>query len=131
MPLLLHAAAHYLAPLFNLQVADNLLSMVVPEGASPYLVGFLYFLFLFVFGGGQEEFGWRGYVQQPLQERLGVIPASLLIGVVGGVWHLPLRIMPGEAHGDYPFLAFVPETTSSSVPYALLYNASGQKGNLL
>jgi membrane protease YdiL (CAAX protease family) len=127
LPLVLHAVAHYLAPLLGLQVADNLLSMVVPEGASPYLVGSLYFLFLFVLGGGQEEFGWRGYAQQPLQERLGVIPASLLIGMVWGVWHLPLWIMPGEAHGAYPFLAFAPETTSSSVLYALLYNASGQK----
>ena len=127
LPLAINVVTHYLARLLNLQVADNLVSMVVPEGASPYLVGSLYFVFLFVLGGGQEEFGWRGYVQTPLQERLGIIPASLLIGVVWGVWHLPLWIMPGEAHAAYPFLAFVLETTSSSVLYALLYNASGRK----
>lgn len=127
VPLVVHAVAHYLAPLFNLQVADSLLGMVVPEGVSPWLLVVPIFLFYLVLGGGQEEFGWRGYAQQPLQERFGVIPASLLIGMVWSVWHLPLWVMPGEAHAAYPFLAFLVATTSRAVVYALLYNASGQK----
>lgn len=130
IPLGYHVIAHYLAPLFKLQVANSLLGLAVPEGSSPWTIGFvliLYFLFILVLGGGQEEFGWRGYAQIPLQERYGVIKASLLIGAVWGVWHLPLWIMPGDGHSTYSFLAFLIMIISQAIVYAWLYNASGQK----
>jgi membrane protease YdiL (CAAX protease family) len=82
---------------------------------------------MLLIGGGQEEFGWRGYAQLPLQKRFGVLPASLLIGVIWGLWHLPLWAMPGDRHSTYSFLAFVLMTTSISVVYAGLYNGSGRK----
>jgi membrane protease YdiL (CAAX protease family) len=58
---------------------------------------------------------------------MGVIPASLLIGLVWGIWHLPLWVMPGDGHSTYPFIAFLIMTTSISVVYGWLYNASHQK----
>lgn len=120
VPIIIHAVTHYLAPVFNLEVADTLL-----DGNSPVVL-IPYFFFILFLGGGQEEFGWRGYAQQPLQERFGVIKASLLIGVIWGVWHLPLWVFP-DAQGAYPFPAFVLMTTGVSFVYSLLYNASGQK----
>jgi len=122
IPLAIAAVAHYLAPLFNLQVADTLF----PGSVNPWLMLVPYFFFILFVGGGQEEFGWRGYAQQPLQERYGVIKASLLIGVLWGVWHLPLWAFP-EAQGGYSALAFIIHTTAVSLVYGLLYNASGQK----
>jgi len=82
---------------------------------------------MLLIGGGQEEFGWRGYAQEPLQRKIGVIPASLVIGVIWGLWHLPLWFMRGDLHSAYSFLAFVMMTTSISLLYAWLYNASGKK----
>ena len=120
VPVIIHAVTHYLAPIFSLEVADTLL-----DGNSPVVL-IPYFFFILFIGGGQEEFGWRGYAQQPLQERFGVIKASLLIGVIWGVWHLPLWVFP-DAQGAYSFPAFVLMTTGVSLVYALLYNASGQK----
>jgi membrane protease YdiL (CAAX protease family) len=38
-----------------------------------------------------EEFGWRGFLQKELAP-LGFWPSSLTIGLVWGVWHLPLVI---------------------------------------
>lgn len=125
LPIAIHAIAHYLAPIFGLQVADTLFPPDLP--ASPILIAVPYFFLMLLIGGGQEEFGWRGYAQEPLQERFGVVPASLLIGVIWGVWHLPLWIMPGDGHSTYPFIAFLMMTTSLSLVYGWIYNASGKK----
>ena len=123
VPMVIQAITHYLIPLFGLPVAATLFP---EEAGNPWLLLVPYFLFILIAGGGMEEFGWRGYAQQPLQERYGVIKASLLIGVVWGFWHLPLWVFP-EGQGAYPFPAFVLMTTGVSLVYAYLYNASGQK----
>lgn len=36
-----------------------------------------------------EELGWRGYVLDRLQEKYSVLGASLILGIVWSVWHLP------------------------------------------
>ena len=123
LPLLIQAVAHYLIPLFGLPVADTLFP---EEAGNPWLLMVPYFFFILILGGGIEEFGWRGYAQQPLQERYGVVKASLLIGVIWGFWHLPLWVFP-EAQGAYSFPAFLLMIIGVSLVYAHLYNASGQK----
>jgi len=125
LPIVIHAISHYLAPVMGFEVADTLFPADLP--APPIVMAIPYFFLMLLIGGGQEEFGWRGYAQQPLQERFGIIPASLLIGVVWGFWHLPLWVMPGDGHSTYSFIAFLIMTTSISVVYAWIFNASGQK----
>lgn len=39
-----------------------------------------------------EEYGWRYYFQPLLQKRFGKIPGTLLLGVLWGLWHLPLDV---------------------------------------
>lgn len=125
LPIIIHTISHYLAPLLGFPVAATLFPAELKIPAI--LIAIPYFLLMLIIGGGQEEFGWRGYAQEPLQKRMGVIPASLLIGVLWGLWHLPLWVMPGDGHSTYPFIAFLMMTTSISVIYAWLFNASKQK----
>ena len=125
LPIVIHAIAHYLAPAIGLDVADTLFPADLPVPAIVLAVP--YFFLMLLIGGGQEEFGWRGYAQQPLQERFGVVLASLLIGIIWGFWHLPLWVMPGDGHSTYPFIAFLLMTTSFSVIYGWIFNASGKK----
>jgi membrane protease YdiL (CAAX protease family) len=39
-----------------------------------------------------EEAGWRGFLWRHL-ERIGFVKASLVIGVIWGIWHMPLILM--------------------------------------
>lgn len=125
LPLLIHLIAHYLALAVGLHVAKTLFPAEI--SVAPIVMAIPYFFLMLLIGGGQEEFGWRGYAQEPLQEKIGILPAGLVIGVVWGLWHLPLWFMAGDLHSAYSFLAFVIMTTTISVIYAWLYNQSGQK----
>jgi membrane protease YdiL (CAAX protease family) len=52
-------------------------------------------LFWLVFGPVPEEPGWRGYALDGLQARTSALSASLLLGAVWSLWHLPLFFIPG------------------------------------
>jgi len=126
LPLLGTALAHYLVNYIGI---DTLPANLFPENlAVPVIVLVIpYFFLILIAGGGQEEFGWRGYAQEPLQNRFGILWGSMLLGVVWGVWHLPLWFMPGEGHAYYSFFAFLIYIISTSVSIGWLYNAGGKK----
>lgn len=78
-------------------------------GATAPGVGFLLghigiTAFILLLGGPLgEEPGWRGVALPLLRHRLSPVSASLVLGVVHGLWHLPLyALVPGynEAPGD-------------------------------
>lgn len=52
------------------------------------------FLTYFFTGGANEEWGWRGFALDRLQNRWGPLRASILLGVIWGLWHLPLFFIP-------------------------------------
>lgn len=118
--------AHYVTVLFNI---SNLPVTLIPDdiGVPAIVLVIPYTLLIMFFGGGQEEFGWRGFIQTPLQDQLGVIQASLLIGLLWGFWHAPLWLIEGEGHQYYSFIAFLLYTTTWSVTIGVLYNISGKK----
>jgi membrane protease YdiL (CAAX protease family) len=39
-----------------------------------------------------EEYGWRYFLQSALQERIGKRKGVLLLGVIWGIWHLPINM---------------------------------------
>ncbi len=103
-------------------------SMVPPDLGYPAVIWLIpAFLSMMIFGGGQEEFGWRGYAQRPMQTRLGFLWGSLLLGAIWGLWHLPLWIIPGDPHIYLPFLVFVIFTMAFSVQMLWLFELSGYK----
>ena len=67
LPLVIHVIAHYLAYAVGLDVAQTLFPTEI--SIAPVILAIPYFLLMLVIGGGQEEFGWRGYAQEPLQEK--------------------------------------------------------------
>lgn len=90
--------------------------------------------------GGNEEFGWRGYMLPQLQQSHGALAASLVIGVVWMVWHLPSDFLMTAVGGGTSWsmgrialrLATIPlavvltwlyNSTDGSVLLAMLFHA--------
>jgi uncharacterized protein len=79
---------------------------------------------LFTFG---EEYGWRGYLLPRLLP-LGEIRASVLLGVIWALWHLPLLLAGLNYPGVNIFLAiivFTFVTVALSFTYTWFYVVSG------
>jgi membrane protease YdiL (CAAX protease family) len=50
-----------------------------------------------------EELGWRGFLQGPLIDRLGVTRGLVLLGLVWSLWHLP-ALLAGYNYPQHPVL---------------------------
>lgn len=80
--------------------------------------------------GSMEEPGWRGWLQPLLQERLSPLPAALVLGLIWGVWHLPVILSPAFPQYDASLPAwlsaarFFAQTMAISVILAAILNAS-------
>jgi membrane protease YdiL (CAAX protease family) len=76
-----------------------------------------------------EEIGWRGYALPRLQAGRSALSASLVLGVVWGVYHLPLFFMGQAARPPSLFVPFIVSTIALSVVLSWVYNGTG--GSLL
>lgn len=74
-----------------------------------------------IFGGPLgEEFGWRGYALPAMAAHIGWRWASIILGGIWVLWHLPLLFMAGAAQADVPIVLFVVSTIGLSVVMARL-----------
>ena len=82
------------------------------------------FVFILVLGGPiQEEFGWRGYLLDPLQNRFSAVGGGLAVGGIWALWHLPLFYLPSETiYYRNPFLGFALSIALLSVLMTWVYN---------
>lgn len=64
-----------------------------------------------------EEFGWRGFALPRLQDRYSALTSSVILGVLWGLWHLPLTL----AYGD-PVVPFLLQITAISVLITWVFN---------
>jgi membrane protease YdiL (CAAX protease family) len=81
--------------------------------------------------GGQagEEIGWRGYALPRLAGHFGLAGASIVLGVIWALWHLPLFFVPGASTYGQSFPLYTLQVTALSIALAWLYEHAN--GSLL
>lgn len=82
-------------------------------------------LIIYLFNALPEEYGWRGYLLDALQARWNVLSASLVLGIIHGLWHLPLHFIAGTTQQAIPVWQFVLIVTIGAIPYTWFYNNTG------
>jgi hypothetical protein len=86
----------------------------------------LTFAFLFFLGGSlQEEFGWA-FAIDGLGRGRNRLAATSLLGVIWGVWHLPLFFIPGTAQSVMPFWIFCIATVAARILFVWIYSRTNQ-----
>lgn len=76
-----------------------------------------------------EEIGWRGYALPRLSEYFGLASASIVLGIIWAIWHLPLFFFSGSDMRGQSFPLYLLQVTALSVTFAWLYWRTG--GSLL
>ncbi len=72
----------------------------------------------------REEFGWRGYALNQLQMKWNALLSSIILGILWGIWHLPLYFFPTsqKLYAYIPIWVLITETTLLSCFMTWLYN---------
>lgn len=119
-----------------------LMTLTTSYFSAPHLQNLPIFLWsylihvLFALMVNWEEGGWRGFALPRLQERVGPLPGTIMLGMLWGTWHLPLLLIPAQnpmgptiTLSLLLFCLFLLQTTVKSVCYTWLANNTG--GSLL
>jgi len=111
-----------------------------------YLVIFPVSVFLgFPFGSGMgEEAGWRGFALPKLLERFSPVTASIILGAIWGLWHIPVLLMStweGATQGILLFVYVIPlsmimtwvylKSRRSTIPVMLMHTGGNLYGSML
>lgn len=115
-------------PVLVIAIGLALLMVLTGEGPAEaritgpaIVVTFLLYLLLI---GGPEEPAWRGYALPRLQSLFDSLTASLVLGAVWALWHLPLWFLPGTPQNGSPFGWFALMSLGLCVIYTWLYNST-------
>ncbi|WP_097026717.1 CPBP family intramembrane glutamic endopeptidase [Clostridium peptidivorans] len=98
------ASIGYIVLFITLNLCVNFLAAIIFDGGKEFittlrngkimrilfLAPLLFSLEFIMFLG--EEYGWRYFLQTALQQRLGKRKGIVLLGIIWGIWHLPLNL---------------------------------------
>lgn len=99
-----------------------------PFPFSPWY-GVLPALAIALFIGPIEEFGWRGVALPLLQRRFAPLWASLILGAIWGLWHVPAFLLSGTPQSAWSFGPYLIAVVAISVILTPMFNAA--RGSIL
>lgn len=99
----------------------------IPVLSQPWVIIPAFFYILFLGGPVAEEFGWRGYALDRLQKYYNALVSSVILGIIWGLWHLPLFYMEGQdIYRNVPIWGFILGTIFLSILFTWIYNNTGR-----
>lgn len=102
-------------------LADLLLGGVGSMDWPPWWALLVVVAYVAVLGGPLgEELGWRGYLLPTLESRVGTMWATIVIGLVWWLWHLPLFFLDGTIQSLVPPWIFFWQIMVTSIFYTIL-----------
>lgn len=97
----------------------------VPFGVRWLIVAVNFILVLLIGGPLGEEFGWRGFALPALETRFSPLWASLILGFIWIMWHLPLFFISDSAQHSLPFGMYALLTIPLTLLITWIYHGSG------
>ena len=92
---------------------------------QPLLIIPNFFIMFFIGGSVQEEFGWRGFALPRLLKAWNPLVASLVLGLIWGMWHLPLFFIQGTGQYYMPMGIFLVMTIAFTLLFTWFYLRTG------
>ena len=79
------------------------------------------FFFIYLLNALPEEYGWRGYALGRMLPGRNALIMSLGLGIIWGLWHLPLHFIDGSVQSNIPVYQFVLQQAVLAIFYTWLY----------
>jgi membrane protease YdiL (CAAX protease family) len=79
-----------------------------------------------------EEPGWRGFALPRLELKYGPVGGSVILGLLHGMWHLPVFFLPMLGFGHFTvafFATWIPAILATTILWTWVFNNT--KGSLL
>lgn len=113
----MYMVSYYLGKVINIEISEFSMKFEVV-----WLVGFFSTFFFF---GGNEEFGWRGFLQKELQKKYNLLVSAFVISFLWSLWHLPLYY--NGFYSTEGFMLLLPRfiwTIPLTIVFTWIYNKS-------
>ncbi len=115
--ILLNICSYFIGGLLNLKTTDFII-----KTEPTWLIGFIS---NFLFFGGIEEFGWRGFLQKELQKKYNPLIGTLVVSLSWSLWLLPLHFNGFYSTGGFiDWLPLVALMIPLTITYTWVYNKS-------
>lgn len=124
-------------------VLEIVLAIAASSGTNPEVPLYalpIIFIVCTLFGGGNEELGWRG-TMQPLLEKVLIskikkpfwnfIISTLIVGTVWLIWHVPLWFVNGSLQQSISFLWFAADIFVQAFILVCVYRRTGSVFNCM
>jgi membrane protease YdiL (CAAX protease family) len=115
-------AVKYLGAAINGRIGE-------PLPFSPWYMVLPALVMTLFIGPLREEFGWRGVVLPLLQRKFAPLWASLILGVIWGLWHFPAFVLGGTPQSAWSFGPYVIGVLGLAVIITPMFNAA--RGSIL
>ncbi|PKP37326.1 MAG: CPBP family intramembrane metalloprotease [Bacteroidetes bacterium HGW-Bacteroidetes-15] len=123
IPILIFGGSTFIAWFFPELLGEKRIPMLLPS-IWIFIPCLLFMIFL---GGGQEEFGWRGYALPILEHKFGIWFANLILGITWAFWHIPLWFITGTSQTHMNFGGFILLMVGYSFIFSWILRISGNR----